>query len=101
MRPTVVTLTPVASWEDMGLILAIGLLIAPGAIAFLITREFRHMLLVAVLVSTASLTFGVYLSFWLGSDPGPTVILVMTALFVLAFVYRLIRTARTEARSGA
>ncbi|WP_425597722.1 metal ABC transporter permease [Thalassorhabdomicrobium marinisediminis] len=98
---TILSLTIVATLKAVGLILAIGLLIAPGAIAFLITREFRHMLLAAVLVSTASLTFGVYLSFWLGSDPGPTVILVMSALFVLAFVYRLIRTARTEARSGA
>ncbi len=94
---TILSLTIVATLKAVGLILAIGLLIAPGAIAFLITREFRHMLIASVLVSTVSLVGGVYLSFWLGSDAGPTVILVLTALFILAFILRLIRNRRTEA----
>lgn len=94
---TILSLTIVATLKAVGLILAIGLLIAPGAIAFLITRQFRHMLLVAVIVSTLSLVTGVYLSFWLGSDPGPTVILVLTLLFILAFILRMLRN---QARSG-
>lgn len=96
---TVLSLTIVATLKAVGLILAIGLMIAPGAIAFLITRQFKHMLWVAVLVSTASLTGGVYLSFFIGSDPGPTVILVFTALFLLAFASRMIRTKRQEAQT--
>ena len=96
---TILSLIIVATLKAVGLILAIGLLIAPGAIAFLITREFRHMLVVSVIVSTASLTSGVYLSFFLGSDPGPTVILVMTALFIAAFITRMIRNKAQESRS--
>lgn len=88
---TVLSLTIVATLKAVGLILAIGLLIAPGAIAFLVTRQFRHMLMVAVAVSTASLVGGVYASFWIGSDTGPTVILMLTGLFLLAFAYRLMR----------
>lgn len=95
---TILSLTIVATLKAVGLILAIGLLIAPGAIAFLITKQFKHMLWISVLVSTASLTFGVYLSFWLGSDPGPTVILVMTALFIIAFITRMIRNSAQETR---
>ncbi len=87
---TILSLTIVATLKAVGLILAIGLLIAPGAKAFLITKQFKHMLVIAVIVSTAALLAGVYLSFFIGSDPGPTVILVLTALFIAAFIYRTI-----------
>ena len=97
---TILSLTIVATLKAVGLILAIGLLIAPGAIAFLITRQFRNMLLVAVIVSTASLVAGVYLSFWFGSDPGPTVILVLTVLFILTFLWRMIRNRGRSASLG-
>ena len=95
---TILSLTIVATLKAVGLILAIGLLIAPGAIAFLITKQFRFMLIIAVVVSTVALTAGVYLSFFLGSDPGPTVILVLTALFIIAFLYRMMRNAARETR---
>ncbi|WP_291737759.1 iron chelate uptake ABC transporter family permease subunit, partial [Leisingera sp. F5] len=44
------SLTIVATLSAAGLILAIGLLIAPGAIAFLVVRKFSTMLWVAVVV---------------------------------------------------
>jgi manganese/iron transport system permease protein len=96
---TILSLTIVATLKAVGLILAIGLLIAPGAIAFLITRQFRHMLVVAVIVSTFSLVTGVYLSFWIGSGPGPTVILTLTTLFIVAFIFRMLRNKAREAQS--
>jgi len=96
---TILSLTIVATLKAVGLILAIGLLIAPGAIAFLITRQFRHMLIVAVAASTASLAGGVYLSFWIGSDAAPTVIMVLTFLFLLAFAYRLIANKAQTSRT--
>lgn len=96
---TILSLTIVATLKAVGLILAIGLLIAPGAIAFLITRQFKHMLIIAVFVSTLSLVTGVYLSFFIGSDPGPTVILTLTALFIAAFIYRTIRNKSREAQN--
>ena len=96
---TILSLTIVATLKAVGLILAIGLLIAPGAIAFLITRQFRHMLIVSVLVSTFSLLAGVYISFWIGSDAGPTVILTLTVIFIIAFIYRMIRNKSREAQS--
>lgn len=91
--------TIVATLRAVGLILAIGLLIAPGAIAFLITRQFRHMLVVAVIVSTFSLVTDVYLCFWIGSDPGTTVILILTTLFIVAFVFCMIRNKNCKAQS--
>ncbi|SFG48454.1 manganese/iron transport system permease protein [Palleronia marisminoris] len=87
------SLTIVATLSAAGLILAIGLLIAPGAIAFLTARTFRGMLIVAVLACMGSMLLGTYLSFFLDSAPAPTAILVLTALFVAAFLNRALRGA--------
>ena len=92
------SLTIVATLSAVGLILAIGLLIAPGAIAFLLVREFRTMLWVAVLVCLVSMLGGTYASFFLDSAPAPTIILILTVLFLLAFARRLVLTRRDTAR---
>lgn len=84
----VISLTIVATLKAVGLILAIGLLIVPGAIAFLLTRQFRAMLAVAVAVTVAAMLGGVYLSFWIDSAPAPTIILLLSAVFVAAFLWR-------------
>lgn len=98
----VISLTIVATLKAVGLILAIGLLIAPGAIAFLLTREFRHMMAVAVAVTLAAMLGGVYLSFWIDSAPAPTVILLLSAVFVVAFLRRQVtaRVAVPPAQGG-
>ena len=90
------SLTIVATLSAVGLILAIGLLIAPGAIAFLLVRRFSTMLWVSVLICMVSMLFGTYASFFLDSAPAPTIILVLTAIFLLAFIRRQIITRRTS-----
>lgn len=96
------SLTIVATLAAAGVILAVGLLIAPGAIAFLTVRSFAHMLPVAVLSSALALVGGIYASFWLDSAPAPTVVLILTAMFVVAFTLRLfINRRRSSAQHGA
>jgi manganese/iron transport system permease protein len=95
-----ISLTIVAVLKAVGIILAIGLLIAPGAIAYLVTKRFERMLVIAVAVTVLSSVVGVYGSFWLDSAPAPTIILVLTGVFFVAFVARLWRTARTERSSS-
>ena len=82
-----VSLTIVATLTAVGIILSIGLLIAPGAIAFLLTKRFDLLLMVAVGVTLISGFAGVYLSFYIDSAPAPTVILILTTVFIAAFVY--------------
>ncbi|MFP7674424.1 metal ABC transporter permease [Marivita sp. S0852] len=96
------SLTIVATLSAAGLILAIGLLIAPGAIAFLLVRTFSTMLWVSVLINVAAMLAGTYLSFFLDSAPAPTIVLILTALFIVAFVRRqvLTRRASTLRREG-
>jgi manganese/iron transport system permease protein len=82
------TLTIVATLKALGLILSISLIIAPGAIAFLINNRFRNMMIIAVFVSLIAMFIGIYSSFWIDSAPAPTVILVLTIIFILAFILK-------------
>jgi manganese/iron transport system permease protein len=71
--------------SSVGIILAVGFLIAPGAIAFLLTRRFAAMMAVAVGVTLSAGTGGIWASFWLDSAPAPTIVLILTAMFLAAF----------------
>jgi len=93
---TILSLTIVATLSATGLILAVGLLIAPGAIAFLLVRSFGQMMAVSVVVCALAMTGGVYLSFFLDSAPAPTIILILTGFFVLAFLRRRIGMAMAQ-----
>lgn len=97
----ILSLTIVATLSSVGLILAIGLLIAPGAIAFLLVRQFRTMLWVSALICLGAMISGTYLSFFLDSAPAPTIILILTALFIVAFVRRQALTRRASRRRVA
>ena len=88
------SLTVVAILSSVGLVLAIGLLIAPGAIAFLMTRRFGAMLLAAVIICEMSVFAGIYTSFWVNSAPAPTIILFQTLLFIAAFLFQQLQTRR-------
>jgi len=91
---TLLSLTIIATLTATGLILAVGLVITPGAVAFLLVRSFGQMLAVSVAVCAVSTVGGVYASFWLDSAPAPTVILILTGFFVLAFGLRMVRNAQ-------
>ncbi|MFC5384581.1 metal ABC transporter permease [Aquamicrobium segne] len=84
-----ISLTIVGALQAVGIILAIAMLIAPGAIAFLLARSFSGMLCVAMLVGVVSSFIGVYASFFIDSAPAPTIVLVMTVLFLGAFLYSI------------
>ena len=79
------SMTIVATLKAAGLILAISLLIAPGAIAFLLTNQFKRMIPIAIAVTMCAMIGGIYLSFWIDSAPAPTVILLLTLVFLFAF----------------
>lgn len=81
----------VAALKAVGIILVVALLIAPGAIAFLLTRRFSHMMLVAALVSVVTTLGGIYLSFWIDSAPAPTIVCLLMLVFIGAFISELLR----------
>jgi len=96
---TLLSLVIVATLSSVGLILAIALLITPGAIAFLVVRSFSAMLIVSVSVCTLSMVAGVYASFFIDVAPAPTVVLILTAVFLVAFTTRVQATKAASRRA--
>jgi manganese/iron transport system permease protein len=93
---SLLSLTIVGALKAVGIILAIALLISPGAIAFLLTTRFERMLAVSVMIAVATSLAGVYLSFFLDSAPAPTIVLLLSTAFVAAFLYSRLSAARAE-----
>ena len=91
-----IALTIVATLKSVGIILSISLLIAPGAIAILMTRKFSHALWLAVAMSVITSFMGVYLSFFIDSAPAPTIVVLFSLLFVITFIYATLRNRRLE-----
>ncbi|NKL35017.1 iron chelate uptake ABC transporter family permease subunit [Rhizobium leguminosarum bv. viciae] len=91
-----ISLTIVGALQAVGIILSIAMLIAPGAIAFLLTRKFSTMLLLSVAIAVIGSFVGVYLSFFIDSAPAPTIVLVLAIGFVLAFIHATRGTTRVE-----
>ncbi|MBO9628504.1 MAG: metal ABC transporter permease [Shinella sp.] len=96
----VLSLVVVGALKAVGIILAIAMLVAPGAIAALLTRRFPSMLLVAVSVAVGASFFGIWLSFIIDSAPAPTIVLLMTILFVLAFIRQALQNRKPGAEAG-
>lgn len=83
----VLALTIVASLKAVGIILVVAMLVAPGAIAYLLTDSFGRMLPIAVAVATMSCAVGTIASFHLDGATGACIVLVQAAIFVLAFLF--------------
>jgi len=90
-----IALTVVAALQAVGVILVVAVLIAPGATAYLLSRTLRGMLVVATLVAVAAGLLGVYASFFVDSDPAPTIVLVLALAFAGAAA---LSAARSRAR---
>lgn len=82
----ILSLTIVAALTAVGIVLVIALLVGPGAIAFLWSKRFAPMLLIATMVSVACSLVGIYASFFIDSAPAPTIVLLISAVFVITFV---------------
>jgi manganese/iron transport system permease protein len=82
----ILSLTIVAALTAVGIVLVIAMLVGPGAIAFLISKRFAPMLLIATAISVACSLVGIYASFFIDSAPAPTIVLLLSATFLVAFL---------------
>ncbi len=80
------SLTIVAALSAVGIVLVIALLVAPGAIAYLLSKRFAPMMAIAATVSSLCSLVGIYASFFLDSAPAPTIVLLMSATFIGTFL---------------
>ncbi len=97
----VLALTIVTALQTVGVILVIALLVTPGAIAYLCSDRFDHMLGIAIGSSVLSCVLGTYLSYHLDVSTGGSIVVLMTLLFLVAMIfapkYGLVAQARHRA----
>ena len=89
------SITIVSALKAVGMILVIASLIAPGAIAYLITNRFKNMILISLIINSLCSVAGVYASFFIDSAPAPTIVVMLTIVFVIVFT---VKTSRNVAR---
>jgi len=80
-------LTIIASLKAVGIILVVAMLVAPGAIAYLLTDRFSRMLMIAAGVAIGSSVLGTLVSFHIDGATGPCIVLIQAFVFVLAFLF--------------
>ena len=79
-----VALTIVVSLQAVGIILVVAMLVTPAATGQLLTVRFGMLVLLAVGIGIGSSALGLYVSYWLDVATGATIVLVQTALFLVA-----------------
>jgi manganese/iron transport system permease protein len=94
------SLTIVASLKAVGIILVIAMLIAPGAIAYLLTDSFERMIAIAFGVATVSAGLGTIVSFHIDGATGACIVLIQAAFFLLAFLFAPRRGLLMRRRGG-
>ena len=83
---SVLALTIVAALQTAGIVLVVAMLVTPGAIAYLLTDRFDHMLMISVASSVLSCVLGTYASYHLDVSTGGSIVVLLTLLFTVAMV---------------
>jgi ABC-type Mn2+/Zn2+ transport system permease subunit len=89
---TLISFTIVVSIKIVGIILAVAFLIIPASSALLITKDFKKMMFLAVVISLISTVAGFFFSYIFNLASGATIVVTATLIFggITAFT-KLIR----------
>jgi len=80
-------LTMLSSLQAVGVILLLGLLIAPAATVYLLCDSFPMLLWGGGALGVFGAVTGLWLSYWLGVPSGACIVLVLGGLFCLAYLF--------------
>ena len=86
-------LTIIISLQAVGIVLVAALLVTPAAAAYQLTTRFSRMMGISALLGALSGVGGLYLSYFLRSSSGATIVLLATILFFIAIGGKQLRTA--------
>jgi manganese/iron transport system permease protein len=87
-------LTIIVALQSVGIILVAALLVTPAAAAYQLTSRFAPMMTLAAVLGVLSTVGGLYLSYFLRSSSGATIVLLATILFFLAIAIKNLRLIR-------
>ena len=100
---TLLSACTVAALQTVGAFLVIAVVVTPGATAYLLTDRFGVLIVLSVAIGTLTSLAGAYLSYFLNGATGGVIVLLMTGVFLVAFVFAPrhgLLAARAKARAA-
>jgi ABC-type Mn2+/Zn2+ transport system permease subunit len=91
---TMVAITVIASFQTVGTLLVLGMLIAPAATGSLFARRIESMMLIAALVGSLSTYIGLLISYHYDLAAGASIVLTAVVIFALSATANEIRKSR-------
>ena len=82
----VLSVAIVGSLQTVGIILVLSMLIIPAAAAKLVTKTFVNSIRISIVFGVTASVTGLYLSYFFNLPSGPTMSLVATGIFILAYI---------------
>jgi ABC-type Mn2+/Zn2+ transport system permease subunit len=77
----------VVALQTVGIALMLAMLVTPAATAYLLARRLLPMMAIAAAIGAFSAVAGLYLSYYVGIASGAAIVLVCTAIFLLAALF--------------
>lgn len=77
---TLLSACTVAALQTVGAILVIAMVVTPGATAYLLTDQFKRLLIIAVAIGTATSAIGAYASYFLNGATGGLIVTLQTVI---------------------
>jgi manganese/iron transport system permease protein len=84
---TLLAASTVAALQTVGAFLVICMVVTPGATAYLLSDRFPRLLVIAVLIGTLTSFVGAYASYFIDGATGGIIVVLQTAIFLLAFFF--------------
>ena len=91
---TMVAITVIASFQTVGTLLVLGMLIAPAATGSLFARRIESMMLIAALVGSLSTYIGLLISYHYDLAAGASIVLTAVMIFAVSATANEVRKAR-------
>lgn len=84
---TLLSASTVAALQTVGAFLVICMVVTPGATAYLLTDRFPRLLVIAVVIGSLTSFVGAYASYFLDGVTGGIIVVLQTAIFLIAFFF--------------
>jgi ABC-type Mn2+/Zn2+ transport system permease subunit len=81
-----IALTIVISIQTVGVGLVAAMLVTPAATAYMLARRLPAMMAISAACGAASSIIGLFLSYYANISSGAAIVLVASALFLVAFI---------------
>ena len=91
---TMVAITVIASFQTVGTLLVLGMLIAPASTGSLFARRIESMMLIAALVGSLSTYIGLLISYHYDLAAGASIVLTAVVIFAISATANEIRKSR-------